>query len=52
MNNCEHYFEWGYTLEPIVYCIKCNKELDDEDLALFKPIKTIKIISKRSAIEP
>lgn len=29
MNNCEHYFECGYTLVPIVYCTKCNKELDD-----------------------
>ena len=23
---CEHYWEWGYTLEPTIYCIKCDKE--------------------------
>ena len=22
---CNHYFKWGYTLEPCVYCIKCDK---------------------------
>ena len=26
---CDHYFEWGYTLAPCVYCTKCKKELDE-----------------------
>ncbi len=29
MDQCKHYFEWGYTTEPVVYCIKCNKEIDE-----------------------
>ena len=24
---CEHYFKWGYSIEPCVYCTKCDKEL-------------------------
>ena len=26
-NKCDHYFDWGYSGELCVYCVKCNKEL-------------------------
>ena len=29
MDNCEHYFDWGYTCEPVVFCKKCDKEIDE-----------------------
>jgi len=33
---CRHTFAQGYTMEPIIYCTKCDKELDEifkEDLS-------------------
>ena len=29
MKQCDHYFDCGYTIEPIVYCTKCDKEIDE-----------------------
>lgn len=29
MKQCEHNFEWGYTIEPVVYCTICDKEITD-----------------------
>jgi len=29
LNECEHEFAHGYTLEPVVYCTVCDREATD-----------------------
>lgn len=40
---CDHHFDWGHPLEPIFYCTKCGKELDQcgYDLSILRTHKII-----------
>lgn len=44
-NNCEHNWVEGYTLEPIVYCDICDKEVSDI-YPNMKYIDTIKLTKR------
>lgn len=26
---CNHVFKYGYTMDLVVYCVKCKKDVDD-----------------------
>jgi hypothetical protein len=45
MKNCNHEWKEGYTLEPIIFCAKCNIDLEDVyGLSIYKDLKKLQSI--------